>query len=72
MADAKIRIKASLGALVTAYQSAQEALKEDDMPKMCRWLSVALQGEQALLQSLKMLEEQTQDRDIRKFLGGAN
>jgi hypothetical protein len=70
MPDPNFRVKAALGALVTAYQSAGDALKDDDMERVCRWISVAMKGERTLLQELKGYVEQTGNPDARKFLAG--
>jgi len=68
MPDPNFRVKAALGAVVTAYQSALDALKEDDSERVCRWISVAMQGQTTLFQSLKGYAEQTGDPSIKKFL----
>lgn len=68
MPDQNFKVKLALGTCVTAYQSAVDALKEDDMARVCRWISIAMQGERTLLQELKSYVEQTGDPSARKFL----
>jgi len=68
MPDQNFKVKLALGTCVTAYQSAADALKEDDMARVCRWISVAMQGQRTLLQELKSYGEQSGDESVKKFL----